>query len=133
VQRLANYATGSRPAANLTTLGATITGGLVHDSTLQRPIFSDGTNWQVIAAKLTATATLDFPSIAANGQQELTITVTGAVTGDAVMLGAPAAIEAGLQWSGWVSAADTVKIRVTNETAGAIDPASATWRATVVK
>lgn len=82
---------------------------------------------------LSATASLDFGSIAAGGQAELTLSVAGAAVGDTVSLGAPAAIESGLTWAGRVSAADTVTIRLTNPTAGAIDPAAATWRATAIK
>lgn len=81
--------------------------------------------------RLTATATLDFPSIPANSTAELTVTVTGATAGSPVMLGAPAAIEAGLIFCGYVSAADTVTVRVHNQTGGAIDPASATWTVSV--
>ena len=83
-------------------------------------------------AHLTGSATLDFGSIAADDEEELTITVTGANVGDSVSLGAPAAIESGLVWVGFVSAADTVTVRVRNTTAGAIDPASATWKASVI-
>jgi hypothetical protein len=81
---------------------------------------------------ITDTATLDFPSISSNHSEELTITVTGASTGDVVMLGAPAAIESNLTWCGYVSAADTVTVRLHNSSGGAIDPASATWKATVI-
>ena len=83
-------------------------------------------------AHLTGTAVLDFASIAADDEEELTITVTGANVGDAVSIGAPAAIDAGLLWSGYVSVADTVTVRLRNTTAGAIDPASATWKASVI-
>lgn len=82
-------------------------------------------------ADLTATATLDFASIAAATTANLTITVTGAAVNDAVLLGPPATLEAGLVATGYVSAANTVTVRVANVTAGAIDPASATWRATI--
>jgi len=81
---------------------------------------------------LTATATLDFGSIAANGIGELTITVTGAATGDFAIVSAPAALESGLTFSAFVSAADTVKIRLHNNSGGAVDPASASWKATVM-
>lgn len=80
---------------------------------------------------LTATATLDFPSISANSAEALTITVTGAAVGDSVFLGLPAAFEDDLTAVGWVTAADTVTVRVLNNSGGAIDPASATFRATV--
>jgi len=82
---------------------------------------------------LQASATLDFPSIAAGAEAELTVAVTGAAAGAAVFVGAPAAIEAGLSWGAYVSAADTVTIRVRNDTAAAIDPASATWTVRVTR
>jgi|11_taG_2_1085331.scaffolds.fasta_scaffold18295_2 hypothetical protein len=81
---------------------------------------------------ITDTATLDFPSISSNSSEELTITVTGAATGDVVILGAPSAIESGLTWCGYVSAADTVTVRLHNSSGGSVDPASATWKATVI-
>lgn len=80
---------------------------------------------------LPASATLDFPSIAAGGQQELTISVTGAAVGSAVASGPPTTLGAGLTVDAWVSAADTVKIRLSNITGSPIDPASATYKVVV--
>jgi hypothetical protein len=80
---------------------------------------------------LTATATLDFGSIAAAASADLTITVTGAVVGYSVSIGLPASPAAGIVWSAFVSASNTVTIRATNITLIAVDPASATYRATV--
>jgi hypothetical protein len=77
------------------------------------------------------TATLDFPSIAAGASADLTMTVTGAVVGYSVSHGLPAAPAAGIVWSSFVSAANTVTIRATNITLVAVNPASATYRATV--
>jgi hypothetical protein len=74
-------------------------------------------------------ATLDFPSIAAQSAEELTITATGAATGDNCYANPHTTLEAGLVWSAWVSATDTIRIRVANITSGAIDPASRQWRA----
>lgn len=79
-----------------------------------------------------ATATLDFGSIAAASQADLTLTVTGASVGDSVSLGLPAAPTSGIVFNAWVSDSDTVTVRATNITAAAIDPASATYRATVM-
>ncbi|HEY3265557.1 MAG TPA: hypothetical protein VGM37_01425 [Armatimonadota bacterium] len=76
---------------------------------------------------LRAAATLDFASIAAGSAAELTVTVTGASAGKPAIASPAAGIEAGLVWSAWVSAADTVRIRVANVTAAAIDPASRAW------
>jgi hypothetical protein len=81
-----------------------------------------------------STAALDFPSIGALGETTLTITVTGAVTTNSpsVSLGWSAALETGIVVKqAWVSAANTVSIRIANITAGAIDPVSITCRATV--
>jgi hypothetical protein len=101
--------------------------GRTHTDTLQINGGSEATNlW-------TVTATLDFPNIAHNTSEELTVTVTGAAVGDTVMLGAPSTIEAGLIFCGYVSATDTVTIRVHNSTGGAVDPASNDWRVTVLQ
>lgn len=81
---------------------------------------------------LTATETLDFPSIASNDTHELTITVNGASVGDTVLLAAPSTLETGLGFSGIVTAANTVTIRLHNSSGVGINPASAIWRATVM-
>lgn len=80
-----------------------------------------------ITKTLTANATLDFASVAAAGQQSLTITVTGAAVGDEVVLALPAAPAAGLVFNAWVSATDTVTVRASNITAAPVDPASASY------
>lgn len=95
---------------------------------------SDGV-WvaEVAKARLTATATLDFGSINAAASADLTITVAGAAVNDSVSLGLPAAPTAGIMFRGFVSAANTVTVRATNITGSPVDPASATYRATVIK
>lgn len=85
-----------------------------------------------IAKVLTATAALDFPSIAAAASADLTITVTGAAVNDSVSLGLPAAPTAGIVYQAFVSAANTVTVRATNITAAAIDPLSQTFRVTTI-
>lgn len=82
---------------------------------------------------LMASAALDFPSISAVSQADLTIAVPGAAVGDTVELGLPAAPAAGLTFDAFVSAADTVTVRATNVTAGAVNAASATYRVVVRK
>lgn len=84
-------------------------------------------------ARLTATAALNFASINAAASADLTITVAGAAVNDSVALGLPAAPTAGIVFNAFVSAANTVTVRATNITAGAVDPASATYRVTVIK
>jgi hypothetical protein len=87
----------------------------------------------VVASILSATATLDFPSISGNDTHTLTITVTGAVAGDSVFLGVPATLDAGLIFCASVTAADTVTVRLHNSSGSPVDPASGTFRATVIR
>jgi hypothetical protein len=94
---------------------------------------SGNTGWVGYGGSIDASATLDFPSIAAGATAELTITATGATAGDVVQMGPPAGLEAGLIANARVSATNTVTIRLLNSTAGAIDPASATWKVRVAK
>ena len=78
-------------------------------------------------------AVLDFGSITPSTGLELTVNVPGAVSGDYVILGLPSGLEAGLIVNGRVSSNDTVTVRVSNITAGAIDPASATYKVMVLQ
>jgi hypothetical protein len=96
---------------------------------VQTPTVAIGTSGATVDGRWTGTNTVDVASIAAGAIGTLTVTVTGASTGDDVDLGPPAAIEAGLTWCGFVSAANTVTVRIHNTTGAPIDPASATWRA----
>lgn len=99
-----------------------------------RAILDDADNAEQRATLgfLTATGTLDFAEIAAVGQADLTITVAGAAVGDTVMLGLPAAPTAGIVFNAFVSASNTVTVRATNVTAAPVNPASATYRVTVI-
>lgn len=81
-----------------------------------------------------STVSVDLASIAAGATAEATVTVTGAAAGDAVIANPPATIAAGLGVVGaYVSAANTVKLRVHNSTAGAIDEAAANWVFTLIR
>lgn len=80
-----------------------------------------------------ASSALDFPSIAAQSYEDLTITVTGAATGNAVILARQGTWPAqGVIYQSFVSAVDTVTVRAYNITAGAIDPTAATYKVTVL-
>lgn len=81
---------------------------------------------------LSVTATLDF-DLTSVASQDLTVTVTGAVVGDVVSLGVPnGSVTADTMFFGWVSAADTVKVRAFR-IAGTPNPASGTFRVMVTK
>lgn len=81
----------------------------------------------------TATSPLDFGSTPAQSSADLTISVTGAAVGDSVIVTPPGTVNANACFTGWVSAADVVSIRLNNYSASAIDPPSGTYRATVFK
>ena len=118
-ERFQVNSTGTAVIGNQTTSGSLTIGG--------------GT---AIAKVLSATAALDFGAVAANTCSDLTVTVTGAASGNVVSLGIPAALgaTAGLEFTGFVSASDTVTVRACNVTTGAsADPASATVRVQVTQ
>ena len=104
--------------------------GTIAATDAQAAIAELGTEKQ--PAVKTATATLDFGSIAGGAQASLTIGVTGVFGLEAVIVSPSTNIEAGLTWNGYVSASHTVTVRVTNTTLAPIDPVSASWRATVL-
>jgi hypothetical protein len=85
-----------------------------------------------ITKVLSNSASLDFGSITAAAQADLTITVTGAAVGDEVIMALPAAPTAGIIFNAFVSATDTVTIRASNITALAINPAAATYGVIVI-
>lgn len=95
--------------------------------------FIDQIAWDAVVnsvpATIEAATSLDFPSIPSGEHRDLTMTVTGAVVGRPVFLGAPAALEDGLSVFCWVSAANTVKVRVTNMKADGteVNPASGVY------
>lgn len=107
---------------NLQTTGSPTFAGLKIDS--------GGTT---IEAVYSASATLDFPNTAAQQSSDLTIAVTGASVGDPVFLATPAAPDANSCFTTWVSASGQVTVRFNNYSAGAIDPASGTYRVCVFK
>lgn len=86
---------------------------------------------------LAGTASLDYGATAAGACDSLTITVTGASSGDTVALGIPAALATAdtyQSFHGFVSAADTVTVKrcnPINATTALSNPAAATVRATV--
>lgn len=87
----------------------------------------------IIDGALRGSATWDPGSLADGvGETSAGITVTGAAFGDAVEVGAPYDLQ-GITCNGYVSAANTVKIRLQNETVSTIDLGSGTWKVAVRK
>ena len=82
---------------------------------------------------LAASAVLDFASIAPGACLESTFPLPGASPGDSVAPGWPAGLEPGLIGTMRINASSAVAVRVCNLSGTAVDPASATFRATVVR
>jgi trimeric autotransporter adhesin len=88
----------------------------------------------VVPSYLSGTAALDFPAIApASCSADVTFTFSGAAPGNAVAPGWPAGLEAGLIGMMRVSAANQMAVRLCNFSGATIDPAAATFRATIVR
>ncbi|MBJ2150626.1 hypothetical protein [Paracoccus sp. IB05] len=81
---------------------------------------------------LTGTLSHTGATVAAGAALNIDITVSGAVVGSGAIVNCVATIATGLTMD-WVhvSAANTVRCRLRNNTAGAVDLAAASWRATV--
>lgn len=96
--------------------------------------FTETTTVYTLAKTLTNTATLDFGSTAAGAATDLTITVTGATDGDPCSCGPIAAsVPNNGSFTCWVSSTNTVTVRFTNnDLTNAKDPASGTFRASVI-
>lgn len=94
---------------------------------------SNATERNKVFAGFDGTLSIDFPSTAAQTSNDQTITATGAALGDQVILGVPSvSAVANSCYTAWVSAANTVTIRLNNYSSAAVDPASGTFNVSVV-
>lgn len=124
------YVTFAGPTAARTYTGPDANATLEYAGSA-KVVGSGGTS---ISKHLSATASLDFAAWGGTDCQDLTVTVTGAADGNAVTIGVPLALSstAGVAFTGFVSAANTVTVRGCKVTAGAsADPAGATVRADI--
>lgn len=88
---------------------------------------------RMLAKGLSRKSILNFPNIASKNSIELTVSVTGAEVGSSCDCGPQGSIENGLKWSCYVSAANVAKIRLSNISNSAIDPALKAWEVTVLE
>lgn len=86
----------------------------------------------ILGAAILTTPTLTYTSIASNVSQDQTTTISGASLGDIVLVGAPALV-AGLTLTAFVSAANTITVRLHNATAGAVVPGALVFNVLVLK
>tara|TARA_Y100000815_G_scaffold275400_1_gene313299 strand:+ start:3130 stop:4305 length:1176 start_codon:yes stop_codon:yes gene_type:complete len=95
--------------------------------------FTAGSTRKVLLKGFSSTVTLDFPSIPNNSSSELTVTVPGATVGSSCNCGPNTSIESGIMWNCYVSATNTVTIRLLNSQNLAVNPTSKTWKVNVVE
>jgi hypothetical protein len=81
---------------------------------------------------LAATAAIDFGTLSANTSSAANVTVTGAATGDTVLIGIPSAVSGGVIVQGVVFAANTVCMTAINATSSSKTIGSASYRITVI-
>lgn len=85
------------------------------------------------ATNLVGSATWNPGSLADGaGETSASFTVTGAAFGDTVAVAAPYDLQ-GILAVGYVDAADSVKVRLQNESGSTVDLASGTWKVYVTK
>ena len=90
-----------------------------------------GSSTASVTRILTGLGTLSFSITPANSTQDQTFAVTGAQAGDAVQIGWLTSPPAGVGFSGFMAAAGTVSLRLTNPSTVTIGAASVTVRAAV--
>lgn len=66
-------------------------------------------------------------AIADQSRGSIAVTLTGLAVGDLLQLEPPAALEAGLAYSGFLISANTVTIYLYNSSGGSIDGAALNW------
>jgi hypothetical protein len=73
-------------------------------------------------------ATLDFPNTSAQSSSDLTISYTGAAVSHPVILAVPdGSAPANTNYTAWVSATNTVKVRFNNYSSASVNPSSGTF------
>lgn len=94
-----------------------------------------GSSGTQITTILKGTVSVNFASMLTDTVADLDVTVTGAAVGDIVLMQPPAAdMTAGLIiGQAWVAAANTVTVRIFNQSAGTIDEAAATWNYLLIR
>jgi hypothetical protein len=95
--------------------------------------FTPGASRQTIFKGFTNTANPGFVSIPAGTTAERNITVTGATVGSTCNVSPNGSIQSGLIWNSYVSASNTVTVRITNINSTAVIPTARTWKATVIQ
>lgn len=104
-----------------------------HGSILDGLVNDSGTTNIFTNSELKGTVVWDPANLADGaGETSAGITVTGAALGDFVLVAAPYDLQ-DTTVTGYVQASNTIEIRLQNESGGAVDLASGTWKVKVLK
>lgn len=94
--------------------------------------FTPSTTRKVLLTGLRRVQSLNFPTITARTSSELTVTVPNAAVGNSCNCSPQSSIATRLQWDCYVSAANTVTVRVSNISNVNINPLASNWIITVM-
>ena len=115
--------TASRPNA-----GTAGDGALFYDTTLERLVVSDGSDWAIVPTILKGVVQITWPSIPAHSTADKTVSVPGAlISKHAAIAHLSTPPKSGLMWGAYVAANDTVTVRLANVTTSAITPNINYW------
>lgn len=109
--------------------------GGVSSVTASLPILStEGTNPVIsLDIKKSITVGTDFPNTNAQSSSDLTFTLTGVSVGQPVLLAVPdGSAPSNTNYTAWVSATNTVKIRFNNYSSSAVNPSSGSFTISVI-
>lgn len=95
--------------------------------------FTENNDRKILLKGLTNTQNINFLPLLPDTSLEATVAVSNADVGSSCNCNPVGAIEAGLSWSCYVSAPNTVQVRLVNGTAGIIDPIARDWKVTVIE
>jgi|GEM_PF-6811588 len=102
----------------------------------ERYAMADGSwsSWESVLKRVGLTFNnFNFGTIPANGQVEQSLTVTGVRVNDTVNASPRTTMENGLIWSSYVSAVDTIVVRVVNVTTVSVSTSLRTWTLNITR
>ena len=117
---------------NQDAISSPATGLVIYNTTLNCLTQYDGTLWTSLISAIKGTGTIDFASIAAGGNNQNDVTITGAALGDMVYIEQDKA-EPNVTYSAWVETTNTIRVKAHNISASSIDPASKSFKIIVYK
>lgn len=113
-------------------ISSPVSGLQVFDTTANKVRTHDGTRFRYGEMYLPGSVTWDIPSTASGGEQNTTVSITGAAVGDIVLV-TPSRISPSFTVCGVVQSSGVVTLYAINASTGTIDPVSQTYTIHVLK